>query len=198
MANEIWLFRHGETEWSKSGAHTSRTDLSLTPDGRGHAKQLGRWLAGREFSAVFTSPLKRARETCELAGYGDVAQIDPNLHEWDYGDYEGLSTPDIRKKRPDWNLWRDGVPNGEAIGQVAARSRTVIDGALKVEGDVALFAHGHVLRILTACWLDQTPDAARLYALSTASVSSLGFERDTRVITTWNISVGKLKCDGQT
>lgn len=188
MPTEFWLFRHGETEWSKSGAHTCRTDLPLTEEGRQRASALRHWLAGRRFALVLTSPLARARETCAIAGYSDIAQIDPNLQEWDYGDYEGRTTADIRKGRPDWFLWKDGVPNGETVDQVAARARAVIDRALSVDGDVALFAHGHVLRILTACWLGLAPDAGRLFALSTASVSTLGYERQTRVITTWNVT----------
>jgi len=192
MPTELWLFRHGETEWSKSSAHTGRTDVPLTEEGRARATALGKWLAGRQFSLVLTSPLIRARDTCALAGYGEVAQIESNLREWDYGDYEGRTTADIRagicNARPDWSLWTSGVPNGETIEQVAARARAVIDRALNVNGGVALFAHGHLLRILTACWLGLPPDAGRLFALSTGSISTLGYERETRVITTWNVS----------
>lgn len=188
MPTELWLIRHGETEWSKTGAHTGRTDLPLTQEGRARASTLGKWLAGREFSLVLTSPLARARDTCALAGYGDVAQIEPALREWDYGDYEGRTTTDIRKERPDWFLWRDGAPNGETIEQVANRAQAVIGRALQVDGDVALFAHGHILRILTACWLALPPGAGRLFALSTGAISTLGHEHETRVITTWNLS----------
>ena len=123
VARELWLFRHGETEWSRSGAHTGRTDLPLTDTGRERAAAIGRMVAGREFSLVLTSPMQRARETCALAGYGELAQIDSNLREWNYGDYEGRTTADIRKLKPGWFLWRDGVPNGETVEQVADSPR---------------------------------------------------------------------------
>lgn len=186
MPGQLWLIRHGETEWSRSGAHTGRTDLPLTDLGRQKAAALGRYLGGRPFALVLASPLQRARETCRLAGYGDVAQIEDNLCEWDYGDYEGRTTPEIRKQTPDWNLWISGVPNGETIAQVAQRAEAVIARALGAGGDVALFAHGHILRILTARWLDLPPEAGRLFALETASISVLGYERETRVIRRWN------------
>jgi probable phosphoglycerate mutase len=180
--------RHGETEWSRSGAHTGRTDLPLTAEGRRNATAMARWVAGRPFALVLTSPLSRARDTCALAGCAARAEVDPNLCEWDYGDYEGRSTPDIQKGRPGWFLWRDGAPHGETIQQVASRADSVIARALALEGDVALFAHGHILRILTARWLEQPPEMGRLFALGTASVSTLGYERETRVITRWNLS----------
>jgi len=183
---DLWLIRHGETEWSRSGAHTGRTDLPLTGAGRARAEAIGQYLSGRRFALVLTSPLVRARDTCRLAGYGDLAVIDENLREWDYGDYEGRTTVDIRKERPDWNLWADGVLNGESIEQVAHRARSVIERALQAGGDVALFAHGHVLRILTACWLGLAPEQGRLFALGTGSASILGYERETRVIALWN------------
>ena len=188
MATEIWLIRHGETEWSKSGAHTGRTDIPLTDEGRRRAKELRGALAGHRFAIVLVSPMQRARETCALAGFGDVAQIDPNLCEWNYGDYEGKSTAQIRQQRPNWNLWKDGVVNGETVEQVGARAQAVIARVKPVEGEVALFAHGHILRILTACWLGLPPDAGRLFALDTGSMSMLGFERDTQVISKWNQS----------
>jgi broad specificity phosphatase PhoE len=190
MLRSIWLIRHGETEWSRSGAHTGRTDIPLTEAGRENALAVGRWLAGRQFSLVLTSPLSRARDTCRLAGYGDAAQADANLAEWNYGDYEGRTTADIRKEAPDWSLWRDGVPNGESIEEVSTRAGTVLARALQADGDVALFAHGHILRILTARWLDLPPDCGRLFALATATVSTLGYERETRVIAQWNLPVG--------
>jgi broad specificity phosphatase PhoE len=190
---QLFLLRHGETEWSLSGAHTGRTDLPLTERGQQRAKAIGTYLNVRPFAAVLTSPMLRARETCRLAGYSDSAKIDENLREWDYGDYEGRSTPDIRKDRPGWNLWEDGVPNGESVEQVADRARRVINRALfeakNAGGDCALFAHGHILRILTACWLTLPPNAGRLFALDTATVSILGWERDTRAIRLWNRDV---------
>jgi probable phosphoglycerate mutase len=186
---EIWLVRHGETEWSRSGAHTGRTDLPLTPAGRENATALGRFLAGRRFGLVLCSPLQRARDTCRLAGFGDVALTEPNLSEWDYGDFEGRTTAAIRQEIPGWSLWVSGVRNGETIGQVAARAEAVIARALAAEGDVALFAHSHILRILTARWLGLDGDAGRFFALGTASIGTVGYERETRVITRWNLSI---------
>jgi len=185
---ELWLIRHGETEWSLSGAHTGRTDIPLTENGRRQAEALGRALANHTFSLVLTSPLARARDTCALAGLGAQAEIDPHLREWDYGDYEGHTTQQIRERNPQWSLWRDGVPGGETIEQVAARADAAIARAAAAGGDAALFAHGHLLRILTARWLGLEPAAARLFALGTASISTLGYERETRVITRWNMS----------
>jgi broad specificity phosphatase PhoE len=189
MPANLWLFRHGETEWSLSGAHTGRTDLPLTDAGRARAEAMGRYLKGRRFALVLTSPLSRARETCRLAGYGGVAENDANLLEWNYGDYEGLTTNEIQESRPGWSLWTEGVPNGETVEQVGQRTRAVIDKAVSAAGDVALFAHGHVLRILTACWLGLEPNGGRLFALGTGTLSTLGYERDTRVITLWNEDV---------
>lgn len=186
MADNLWLIRHGETEWSKSGAHTGRTDLPLTEVGKARAQEIGVYLHGRRFAQVLTSPMERARETCRLAGYGGVAEIEPNLREWDYGAYEGLSTADIRKERPGWYLWQDGVPDGESVEDVGRRAGTIIAQTVHLKGDVALFAHGHILRILAACWLGLSPANGKLLALATASISILGYERDTRVITLWN------------
>jgi probable phosphoglycerate mutase len=185
--SELWLIRHGETEWSRSGAHTGRTDLPLTDPGRARAHALGDFLQHHKFSLVLTSPLQRAVETCKLAGFGDRAQLEPNLAEWNYGDYEGRTTDEIKKERPGWSLWKDGVPNGESIEQVAVRGRAVIERAMAAPGDVALFAHGHILRILATCWLELAPLEARRLGLTTASVSTLGHERETRVITLWNL-----------
>ena len=186
MPGELWLIRHGETEWSRSGQHTGRTDKALTEVGREKADALGQRLAGRKFVLVLTSPLERARETCRLAGYGDVAQVEPNLREFDYGDYEGRTTADIRKEAPAWSLWTSETPNGETLDQAGARAQTVIDRAVQAGGDAALFAHGHILRILAARWLGLPASGGRLLALSTASLSLLGHERETRVITRWN------------
>jgi len=183
--------RHGETEWSRSGAHTGRTDLPLTETGRERAVRMAALLEGTAFARVLTSPLGRARETCRLAGLGGAAEIDPNLREWDYGDFEGRTTADIQKELPDWSIWKQGPRNGETIGQVAARADAVIARAAEVDGNVALFAHGHLLRILAARWLGLEPRGGRLLALGTASVSVLGYERTTRVITRWNLSVSE-------
>ena len=188
MPREIWLIRHGQTEWSLSGQHTGRTDIPLTEEGRRQAGSLRTLLRGRTFALVLSSPLKRALETCKLAGYGDAAQVDPDLQEWNYGEYEGRTSEEILKMRPGWSLWRDGVPNGESIEGVAERAEAVIARAMKAPGDVALFAHGHILRILTACWLDLPPDGARLFALGTASIATLGYEHDQCVISRWNLS----------
>jgi broad specificity phosphatase PhoE len=192
MAGELWLIRHGETAWSISGAHTGLTDLPLTEEGERKARALRAKLAGRNFALVLASPLERARRTCELAGFGAAAQIEPNLSEWNYGAYEGLSTDDIHRERPGWSLFRDGVPGGETIEQVAVRARAVIKRAVAAngddaDGDVALFAHGHILRILAACWLGVPPDSARFFFLGTAGISTLGYERETRVIVRWNL-----------
>jgi probable phosphoglycerate mutase len=184
--HQLWLFRHGETEWSLSGQHTGRTDLPLTAAGQRRARAIGRRLAGRPFARVLSSPLGRALETCRLAGYGDVAELSQDLMEWDYGDYEGRRTVDIRQERPGWSLWQDGAPGGETIDRVAARTRRVIEAAAAATGDVALFAHGHVLRVLTACWLELAPEAGQRFQLGTAAVSVLGYERETRVIVKWN------------
>lgn len=188
MLKSLWLVRHGETEWTKSGAHTGRTDIPLTGNGRCEASALARLVAGQAFSLVLTSPLQRAIETCRLSGCGQAAQVEPNLREWDYGDYEGLSTEEIHKTRPGWCLWREGVPNGETVDHVGARADAVLNRAGAADGDVALFAHGHLLRILTARWLGLNADCGRLFALSTATVSRLGYERETRVINRWNLS----------
>jgi probable phosphoglycerate mutase len=187
MAGELWLIRHGETIWSLSGAHTGRTDLPLTAEGEAKARALAPKLAGHPFALVLTSPMQRARRTCELAGLSAQAENDPNLEEWNYGAYEGLTTDDIHRTRPGWSLFRDGVPDGEAIDEVAVRAEAVIRRAVAANGDVALFAHGHILRILASRWLELPPEDARLFALSTASVSRLGHEHVTRVITRWNL-----------
>ena len=182
----IWLIRHGETEWSLSGAHTGRTDIPLTAKGEASAIQLGQALEAQHFGLVLTSPLLRARETCRLAGFGEVAVIEPNIAEWNYGDYEGRTTSEIRADRPGWTPWADGFPGGETIEEVAARARAVIHYVAQSETDIALFAHGHILRILAACWIEHPPQTARALALGTGSISRLGYERQTRVIQEWN------------
>jgi broad specificity phosphatase PhoE len=181
-SQRLWLVRHGETEWSASGQHTSRTDLPLTEQGRRRAADVGRLLQGHSFSLVLTSPRLRAVDTCRLAGYGDAAQIEPNLREWDYGEYEGRTSAEILAERPDWSLWRDGFPGGESLLDVAARAQTVIQRALSAPGDALLFAHGHILRVLVCCWLDLPPESGRLLALGTAGVTTLGYEHENRVV----------------
>ncbi|HWC01938.1 MAG TPA: histidine phosphatase family protein [Methylomirabilota bacterium] len=184
---QLWLVRHGETEWSRSGQHTGRTDVPLTPEGRRQAEALGRHLAGRSFALVLTSPLGRARETCRLAGYEGVAVVVDDLREWDYGVYEGRTTAAIRAGEPGWSIWTSPVPDGESVDQVGVRARRVIERALTAGGDVALFGHGHLLRILTACWIGRPAGDGRRFALGTASLSVLGWERETRVIQRWNL-----------
>jgi broad specificity phosphatase PhoE len=187
MAENLWLIRHGETEWSLTGAHTGRTDLPLTAKGEEQAKALSAQLAGQLFAMVLTSPLQRARRTCELAGFGAFAVVEPNLAEWDYGAYEGRTTQEIQRERPEWLLFRDGVPGGETLDQVGARARAVIERVQTAPGDVALFAHGHILRVLAAGWLALPPAAARYFALSTATISILSYEHTERVISQWNV-----------
>jgi broad specificity phosphatase PhoE len=183
----IWLIRHGETEWSLSGQHTGKTDIPLTELGERRAVAIGRELTDKQFAAVLTSPRSRALETARLAGYGGVAEVDNNLEEWDYGAYEGITTADIRKHTPGWLIWDGPVPQGETIEQVAARADRAIARASEVEGEVALFAHGHILRVLTARWLGLPAKAGQLFALETGSISILGYERETRVISRWNL-----------
>jgi probable phosphoglycerate mutase len=188
LRQELWLIRHGETEWSAAKRHTGRTDIPLTPTGERQAAALSRSLAGRQFDSVLCSPLRRACETCRLAGYGDVASMTDDLLEWDYGVYEGKTTQQIRLEQPGWSIWTSAVVNGESTEQVGRRAQRVIQRTLAANGDVVLFAHAHILRILTACWLGLAPDAGRLFVLCTASISVLGFEHDTPVITRWNLS----------
>jgi broad specificity phosphatase PhoE len=186
---ELWLIRHGETEWSLSGAHTSRTDIPLTEHGRKRAEELRDYLAGTQFAAVFTSPMQRARETCAIAGFGDVAVVDEGLREWDYGVYEGKTTAEIRAKLPGWSVWKDEIVDGETVEHVGERADGVIQRALAAApsgGRVALFAHAHILRILAARWIGLEADGGRLLVLGTGSVSVLGWERETRVIEAWN------------
>jgi broad specificity phosphatase PhoE len=183
---ESVLVRHGETEWSRTGKHTGSTDVPLTERGREQARALGAALRDRSFQIVLASPLQRAWETCGLAGYGDVAQRRDELREWDYGAYEGRTTPEVREEHPGWTLWRDGVPGGETDAHVGARADRVIGELRSLPGDVALFAHGHFLRVLAARWLGLEPADGRLFALDTATISVLGYERETSVIRVWN------------
>ena len=180
------LVRHGETEWSRAGKHTGRTDVSLTEAGRLQAQLVGAALENWQFAAVWTSPLSRAWETCRRAGFGDVAVPTDELMEWDYGEYEGRTTSEIRRERPGWTLWRDGVLGGETAEEVGARVDLLLAEVSSVTGDVLLFAHGHVLRVLAARWLGLEPAGGRLFALDPATLSVLGYERETRVIRRWN------------
>jgi probable phosphoglycerate mutase len=182
----VVLVRHGETEWSRDGRHTGRTDIALTDRGRALARRLAAELQNWSFSLVLTSPLKRAEETARLAGFGDQAQARPDLMEWNYGRYEGQTSAQIKAARPDWSLWRDGCPDGENAADVGHRVDRVIDELRRAGGDALLFAHGHVLRVLAARWLGQPPADGRLYALDTAALSILGYEHDDSVIRRWN------------
>jgi broad specificity phosphatase PhoE len=190
MGVELWLVRHGETAWSLSGAHTSTTDIPLTEHGRERAVELREFLNGKKFAAVFTSPMSRARETCAIAGYGDVAQVEPGLMEWNYGDAEGKTTPEMRKERgAGWSVWTSPIVGGESVEQVGDRADGVIAKSVAAAGDggaVALFAHAHILRILAARWIGLPAVGGKLFGLGTGSVSVLGFERETRVISKWN------------
>ena len=183
---EVVLVRHGETEWSRSGRHTGRTDVPLTDRGRRQAQMLRGVLEGRRFAHVLTSPLSRAAETCRLAGYGEVAQVCDDLREWDYGAYEGRTTAEIRTEVAGWTVWSHAVPEGETAEQIGARADRVVATARASEGDVALFGHGHALRVLAARWCGLAPRDGRLLALDPATVSVLGYERDKPVLRRWN------------
>ena len=187
---QVVLVRHGETEWSAAGRHTGRTDVPLTEEGRRQARALGRCLQDWTFQLVLASPLARASDTCRLAGLGGVMQLRDDLREWDYGEYEGRTTRDIRAERPGWTLWTDGVPGGETADHIARRADRVIAEIRAQRGDTALFAHGHVLRVLAARWLALPPDRGRNFVLETATISVLGYERETPAIGRWN-----LRCD---
>ena len=185
---EVYLARHGETAWSLSGQHTGRTDLPLTERGERNARGLGERLRGLTFARVYTSPLQRAARTCELAGFGSAAEIDPDLVEWDYGQYEGRRTAEIHAKRPDWQLFRDGCPGGESPGQIGARADRVVGRVRAVKGDVLVFSSGHFLRMLAARWIGLDAAAGRYLLLGTASFSALGYEHHLAepVIRLWN------------
>jgi len=197
----LYLARHGETAWSLSGQHTGLTDLPLTERGERNARNLGERLAGPSFARVFTSPLQRARRTCELSGYGARAEVDPDLVEWNYGAYDGKTTSEIRKERPDWQLFRDGCPEGESLAAIGQRADRVIARMRAVAGDVLLFSSGHFLRVLAARWLGLEVGAGRLFLLSTATLSILGYDhgRDEPVIRLWNDGrhlIGRMKDEG--
>jgi probable phosphoglycerate mutase len=184
----VYLVRHGETEWSASGKHTGRTDNPLTEEGERKARALKERLKGVAFDRVFTSPLQRARRTCELAGFGERAKVDPDLLEWNYGDYEGRKTSEILAERPGWLLFRDGCPNGEQPADVAVRADRVIARLRAADDQAIVFSSGHILRMLAARWLGLKPSEGRLFMLSTASISILGYEHDKDVpaIQLWN------------
>jgi broad specificity phosphatase PhoE len=182
----VVLVRHGETEWSRSGRHTGRTDVPLTEKGRGEAGSLASCLSGWRFVKVLTSPLQRVTETCRLAGLEERSDVREDLREWDYGQYEGRTTPDIRSDRPGWTLWTDGVPGGERAEDVGARADAVIAEVRSVNGDVVLFGHGHMLRVLAARWIELSPTTGGRFGLDPATISVLGYERETPVILRWN------------
>jgi probable phosphoglycerate mutase len=190
MPPRLVLLRHGATEWSLSGRHTGRTDIPLVDLGREQAKAAGELLGGVTFAQVLTSPLRRASETCALAGFD--GEIEPDLMEWDYGAYEGLTSAQIRAERPGWSLWTDGVVDGERVADVGRRADRVIARARQSPGDTLCVAHGHLLRVLAARWLDLPPVAGRLFALDTATVSVLAWDREVPVVERWNVSVAAL------
>lgn len=182
----VVVCRHGATEWSQNGRHTSHTDLVLTPAGEREARKLRPALVWWAFARVYCSPLQRARRTCELAGFINQAQITKDLTEWDYGDYEGFTTPEIRRKVPDWTVFSHATPGGESPGQVAARVDQVIADIRQDDQDCAVFAHGHVLRVFTARWLGLDPREGRNFILGTGTINILGYEHETPAIRTWN------------
>ena len=182
----LYVVRHGATEWSRSGQHTGRTDLALLPEGEEQARATGSLLANIDFSLVLCSPLQRAQRTCELAGLLDRAVIDTDLQEWDYGDYEGVTTTTIRESVPGWTVWSGTCPNGEAIEQVSKRADRVIERVRNESGNVIVFAHGHILRILTARWCELDPVEGQRFILDPATLSILGWERETPAVRQWN------------
>jgi broad specificity phosphatase PhoE len=184
---DIVIVRHGQTEWSAAGRHTGRTDIPLTREGRAQASGLADEFAGHRFALVLCSPLRRARETCELAGQAEHAVIDDDLREWDYGGYEGLTTLEIRERNPTWDLWTEGCPGGEGPHDVAARADRALERLRAAGGEAIAFAHGHILRVLTARWLGMDASAGARFALAAAGIGVLGYERETEVISRWNI-----------
>ena len=182
----LYVVRHGATEWSRSGQHTGRTDLPLLAEGEDQARATGSLLANIDFSLVLCSPLQRAQRTCELAGLLDRAVIDTDLQEWDYGDYEGVTTTTIRESVPGWTVWSGTCPNGEAIEQVSKRADRVIERVRNESGNVIVFAHGHILRVLTARWCELDPVEGQRFILDPATLSILGWERETPAVRQWN------------
>jgi broad specificity phosphatase PhoE len=185
-AGDVLVVRHAETEWSRSGRHTGRTDIPLTDAGRAAARAMRPRLTHRPFGLVLVSPLRRARETCELCGLGDRAEPCDDLKEWDYGAYEGLTSEQIHRERPDWVLWRDGCPQGESPAQVGARVDRVIARLRGLRGEAALFSHGHLLRVLGARWVELAPREGARLLLSAGAVSVLGYEHETAALSRWN------------
>jgi broad specificity phosphatase PhoE len=183
---KLILLRHGETEWSRTGRHTGRTDVPLTDAGRDQARRAGARLSAFDFALVLVSPLGRARETAELAGLGDRAEVDADLVEWDYGEVEGRTTKELRAERPGWEIWRDGAPGGETFEQLGARADRAIARALEADGDVCLVAHGHFCRVTGARWLELPAVRGGSFTLGTAAICELGFERERRVVRVWN------------
>ena len=184
------LVRHGETEWSRDRRHTGRTDVPLTDEGVAEAAAVRPRIEGYSFVRVLSSPLSRALETCRLAGLGDRAEKRDDLLEWDYGEYEGITTAEILQSRPGWVLWRDGCPGGESPADVGARVDRLLAGLASTDGDVAVFGHGHTLRVLTARWLELPPAGGSRFALETGTVSVLGWEHDWHTIRSWNVRGG--------
>ena len=187
--NELWLIRHGETAWTLTKQHTGRNDIPMTEVGEQHASDLKKLLNGKTFQQVFVSPLRRAQDTCRLAGYSAAAKISPDIMEWDYGDYEGRTPEEIRRDIPDWTIWNYDCPGGETLDQVATRAKRIISELIEIKGDVALFSHGHFLRILTCCILELPPDTARLLMLDPSSISILARDNGRIVIKSWNVGV---------
>jgi len=185
---EIHLIRHGETAWTQARRHTGLTDIALTENGERQARRFGEHLGHRTFAHVFTSPLQRAKRTCELSGYGSAAQIDPDLVEWNYGNYEGLTTEQILERSPGWQLFRDGCPGGESVAEVSARADRVVSRLRALDGDALLFSSGHFLRVLAVRWLGLDASCGRFLLLSTTTLSILGYEHDRSeaVIRLWN------------
>ena len=190
LEKKVYVFRHGETEWSLSGRHTGITDIPLTENGRDGAKLLQPFLMKQSFVLVLTSPLQRAKETCTVAGLGGQAEVESNLMEWNYGNYEGLTSPQIHETAPGWIVFNDGAPGGETPGQVAVRADRVIARVVSVKGDVAVFAHGHILRVLVARWLGLPATAGRNFLLDTGTMNILSYYRGYPAIQRWNAPLG--------
>jgi probable phosphoglycerate mutase len=184
--NRVVTVRHGATDWSAEGRHTGWTDIPLSADGQKQAAALKDILRGWRFTQVLVSPLQRARETCRLAGFGEHAVVLNDLREWNYGDYEGLTSPQVAAMQPGWSLWRDGCPGGENAAAVGRRADRVVQRLRSVNGDSAVFAHGHILRVVAARWLGEAPEAGRFYALGTAAINVLGYEHEEPVLSRWN------------